>query len=83
MKPAPGNAKPQLGEKKANRAELGLSAPGVPPGYKQTEVAVIPEEWEVKPLRAVLSKGRLGGNYSNQDRETENPLMKMGNIDRG
>ena len=23
----------------------------VKPGYKQTEVGVIPEEWEVKPLR--------------------------------
>jgi len=53
------------------------------PGYKQTEVGVIPEEWQVKPLRAVLSKGRLGGNYANQDRETECPLMKMGNIARG
>ena len=55
----------------------------VKPGYKHTEVGVIPEEWEVKPLRAVLSKGRLGGNYSNQARETEHPLMKMGNISRG
>ena len=53
------------------------------PGYKQTEVGVIPEEWEVKPLRSVLSKGRLGGNYPNQDRETEYPLMKMGNLGRG
>ena len=52
-------------------------------GYKQTEVGVIPEAWDVKPLRAVLSKGRLGGNYPNQDRETEYPLMKMGNIARG
>jgi type I restriction enzyme S subunit len=52
-------------------------------GYKQTEVGVIPEEWEVKPLRNVLKKGRLGGNYSNQDRETEYPLMKMGNLGRG
>ena len=55
----------------------------VKPGYKQTEVGVIPEDWEVKPLRCVLSKGRLGGNYANQDSETEFPLMKMGNIDRG
>jgi len=53
------------------------------PGYKQTELGVIPEDWEVKPLREVLSKGRLGGNYPNQDRETECPLMKMGNIARG
>lgn len=55
----------------------------VKPGYKQTEFGVIPEEWEVKSLRSVLSKGRLGGNYPNQDRETEYPLMKMGNLGRG
>jgi len=53
------------------------------PGYKQTEVGVIPEQWEVKPLGSVLGKGRLGGNYPNQDRESNYPLMKMGNIARG
>ncbi len=52
-------------------------------GYKQTEVGVIPEDWAVKPLGTVLSKGRLGGNYPNQDREAEHPLMKMGNLARG
>ena len=39
----------------------------VKPDYKQTEVGVIPGEWEVKSLGTVLSKGRLGGNYANQD----------------
>ena len=53
------------------------------PGYKQTEVGVIPEDWDAKPLGAALSKGRLGGNYANQDAETELPLMKMGNLARG
>ena len=57
--------------------------PDVPKGYKQTEVGVIPDEWDVKPLRSVLNYGRLGGNYPNQARETEYPLMKMGNIARG
>ena len=52
-------------------------------GYKQTEVGVIPVDWDVKPLSAVLSKGRLGGNYPNQDQESAFPLMKMGNISRG
>jgi type I restriction enzyme S subunit len=55
----------------------------VRPGYKQTEVGVIPEDWDAKPLHTVLSKGRLGGNYPNQDTESEFPLMKMGNIARG
>lgn len=52
-------------------------------GYKQTEVGMIPEDWEIKTLGAVLSKARLGGNYPNQVRESEYPLMKMGNIARG
>jgi type I restriction enzyme S subunit len=55
----------------------------VRPGYKQTEVGVVPEDWDVKPIRDVLREGRLGGNYANQDQETEAPLMKMGNIARG
>jgi type I restriction enzyme S subunit len=55
----------------------------VKPGYKQTEVGVIPEKWEVKSLGSVLSKGGLGGNYANQDVEAELPLMKMGNLARG
>lgn len=53
------------------------------PGYKYTEVGVIPGEWKVKPLGSVLGKGRLGGNYPNQDEKAEFPLMKMGNIARG
>jgi len=55
----------------------------VKPGYKKTEVGMIPANWEVKPLSIVLVKGRLGGNYSNQSAETQFPLMKMGNLARG
>jgi type I restriction enzyme S subunit len=46
-------------------------------------VGVIPEDWEVKPLGEVLNRGRLGGNYPNQLRTTDCPLMKMGNLARG
>ncbi|MBA0423391.1 restriction endonuclease subunit S [Stenotrophomonas maltophilia] len=53
------------------------------PGYKQAEIGVIPEEWDVKPLADVLEKARLGGNYPNQDAESDFPLMKMGNVARG
>ncbi len=56
---------------------------GVKPGYKQTEIGIIPEKWEVKPLGSILSQARLGGNYANQDAEAELPLMKMGNLARG
>lgn len=52
-------------------------------GYKETEVGVLPELWHVCPLRSVLSKSRLGGNYANQETEAEYPLIKMGNVARG
>jgi len=55
----------------------------VAPGYKETEVGVLPEDWQVKPLGDVLLKGRLGGNYPNQEIESQYPLMKMGNLSRG
>lgn len=53
------------------------------PGYKQTEVGTLPDEWDTRPLAKVLSSARLGGNYTNQDAETALPLMKMGNLARG
>lgn len=56
---------------------------GLMPGYKRSDVGVIPDDWDAKPLGSVLSKGRLGGNYANQDAEAELPLMKMGNLARG
>jgi hypothetical protein len=58
MKATPGNAEPQLGAK-ISYAKLGLGVPGVPPGYKQTEVGVIPEEWEVDYIEnfAVITTG--------------------------
>ena len=32
-----------------------LNSPLIPPGYKQTEVGMIPEDWEVAKLAAVCS----------------------------
>ena len=53
------------------------------PGYKQTEVGVIPEDWETPELGDVLKSTQLGGNYKNSERETSWPLIKMGNLGRG
>jgi type I restriction enzyme S subunit len=55
----------------------------IPKGYKQTEVGVIPSDWEVKKLREILQNSKLGGNYTNSEKETSYPLIKMGNIGRG
>jgi type I restriction enzyme S subunit len=46
-------------------------------------VGLVPENWTVKSIGSILNKGKLGGNYSNQDKETHYPLIKMGNIGRG
>jgi len=32
----------------------------VKPGYKQTEVGVIPEEWEIKPLKRISPRQSVG-----------------------
>ena len=55
MKAAPGNAEPQLGAKPSH-AKLGLGAPSLPPGYKQTDVGAIPEEWEVESMDSLTSR---------------------------
>lgn len=55
----------------------------VPEGYKQTAVGVIPEEWEIKRLKEILTEARLGGNYENEESNHGVPIIKMGNIGRG
>lgn len=55
----------------------------VPLGYRKTEAGVIPEEWAVFSLGGILTKRQLGGNYRNSERETQWPLIKMGNLGRG
>ena len=51
--------------------------------YKQTELGLIPEDWEVKKLGEILKEYSLGGNYENNSEESGIPLIKMGNIGRG
>jgi type I restriction enzyme S subunit len=41
------------------------------------------EEWEEKKLKSILLDFRLGGNYSNSETVNHNPLIKMGNLNRG
>jgi len=43
-------------------------------GFKQTEVGVIPEDWNVKPLKKVSSmNGRIGWQGLKQEEFTDNP----------
>jgi len=52
-------------------------------GYKQTEMGIVPEDWNVYELGSILKSMQLGGNYKNSERETNWPLIKMGNLGRG
>jgi type I restriction enzyme S subunit len=41
------------------------------------------DEWSVKALKSLLHTYKLGGNYSNSDKLSDRPLIKMGNLGRG
>ncbi|MFM5356595.1 restriction endonuclease subunit S [Aeromonas veronii] len=55
----------------------------IPAGYKQTEVGVIPEDWDVYSVGDIVQRSQLGGNYENTEIPTDYPLIKMGNLGRG
>ena len=55
----------------------------VKPGYKQTEVGVIPEDWTVDTIDSVTLSVATGGNYKNSIQRSPYPLIKMGNLSRG
>lgn len=62
-------------------APAGKSTPRVPPGYKQTEVGVIPVDWDVKPLGECASfrTGPFGSalhksDYTNDGIPVVNPM---------
>ncbi len=40
-------------------------------------------EWKRNSFEELLIYSRLGGNYENSEHSTDNPLIKMGNLDRG
>ena len=41
------------------------------------------EGWVVKKLGEILDSFQLGGNYPNSEAESNHPLIKMGNLNRG
>jgi type I restriction enzyme, S subunit len=55
----------------------------VKPGYQQTEVGVVPNDWHTPELGSILKSMQLGGNYTNSERNSNWPLIKMGNLGRG
>lgn len=50
----------------------------VPPGYKRTEVGVIPEDWEVKPLGAALTIRHGKSQHAVSDENGPYPILATG-----
>ncbi|MDF7824690.1 restriction endonuclease subunit S [Pontiellaceae bacterium B12227] len=51
-------------------------------GYKQTELGVIPEDWEVKPLGRLISSVEYGSSAKSNSRG-HTPVLRMGNLQGG
>ena len=52
------------------------------PGYKQTEVGVIPEEWEVVRLGDLIASTEYGSSAKSKPRGAV-PVLRMGNLQDG
>lgn len=54
----------------------------VPDGYKQTEVGVIPKDWEIKPLGAVVKENRISsGLYKDKNSYgSGTSIIKLGDV---
>jgi len=59
---------------------LAQSVPKVPKGYKQTEVGVIPEEWDVCTLGALGTFSKGQGIRKNEANSGEIPCIRYGEI---
>lgn len=73
----------QLLTGKIRLPQFALREDGSPKGYKASELGEMPEDWEVYCLDEIIQKTQLGGNYQNSEQESDYPLIKMGNLDRG
>jgi type I restriction enzyme S subunit len=51
-------------------------------GYKQTEVGIIPNDWEVKPLGRLVSSVEYGSS-AKSDTQGQIPVLRMGNLQGG
>ena len=72
--------------KKANNSQFStLNSPLIPPGYKQTEVGVIPEDWEepqLSDLTIMMTNGFVGTAKSHYvENENEVPYIQGYNIE--
>lgn len=61
---------------------MSAAAQGVPKGYKQTEVGVIPQDWDVTPLGRLVSSVEYGSSAKSETRGTV-PVLRMGNLQEG
>lgn len=59
-----------------------MSEVKIPEGYKQTEVGVIPKDWEIKPLAAVVKENRISsGLYKDKNSYgSGTSIIKLGDV---
>ena len=54
----------------------------VKPGYKQTELGVIPEDWDVRPLGQLVHAVEYGSSAKSSS-SGKIPVLRMGNLQEG
>jgi len=59
-----------------------MTSISIPKGYKQTEVGVIPVEWEVKTLGQLISLAQYGSSAKSSS-SGKVPVLRMGNLQGG
>lgn len=61
------NKKPLVVEEASNKYQMVAENCGLPKGYKQTEVGVIPEDWDVRNLGTAIEKLETGVSVNSVD----------------
>lgn len=57
-----------------NNLELSKNTNKLPKGYKQTEVGVIPEDWDVKPLGDIFNL-KNGFSFKSEYFSSSGPIV--------
>jgi len=55
---------------------------GLTPGFKQTEIGVVPQDWGVTPLGRLISSVEYGSS-AKSNKEGRTPVLRMGNLQGG
>lgn len=68
--------------KEASPYHLSRPVSAIPPGYKQSEVGLIPLDWDVKPLGRLIFSVEYGSS-AKSNVQGHTPVLRMGNLHGG